>query len=143
MNHIKKLEQAALIFQKIQILDAEIIEIDKFAILASDYPTECSVELKMKPNTKEGKEKVLDSDGSLIIPREVGNSYDSFGDYRSLFSFMPSMLGQASTQPSNLTTLNKSVSDSILLGICGVLIAEKRGQRAEYIQELKELGFHL
>ena len=138
MNHIKKLEQAALIFKKIQILDAEIIEIDKFAILASDYPTECSVELKMKPNTKEAKEKVLDSDGSLIIPREGAIDYSS---YRSIFSFMT--MPESSAKPSNLTTLNKSVSDSILLGICGVLIAEKRGQRAEYIQELKELGFQL
>ena len=67
--NIKKLEKATKIYEQIKILDAQISELEKFAMLVANGEIKSSFELKIEDlgKQKEDAEKVgFDEDGSLI-----------------------------------------------------------------------------
>ena len=129
----KKLDKAKKIFEKIIVLDAEIIEIDKIANSVANEDVQVTLSLSVRNLSKDSSNSVgLDEDGSLV--------YGSMKwlDYGSLFGFGSS----SKKQKENKFTerIEKQVSESVSLNILGVLLAEKNLERDILIKELSKLG---
>lgn len=134
---IKNLEKATKILEQIKVLDAEIIEIDKIALLVADGGNTLSLELKVQPNNPNEKKEILDSDGSLIDHNKpIG--YDGLfggilGHYRSMCEPIKPFT------PHHI--LKKELNESSTLHILGLLLREKQFIRFSLIEKLEKLGF--
>jgi hypothetical protein len=131
--NLKKLEKAAKIYEKIKELDAQIIEIDKFAMMAANQEIKASFELKIENLTKE-KEDVpkvgFDGDGSLQF------SYDRM--MRSMM--MPTFIyGQTPQKKDNEYLLKQNLSENNTLNILGILLYEKQSIRNALLSQLEGL----
>jgi hypothetical protein len=117
--NIKKLEKATKIYEQIKVLDAQIIEIDKFAMLVANSETKSSFELKCKDlgKKKDNEEKVgFDADGSLIKGQTEG--------YRSMFDlWMPRLYTTtADKKNENEIVLKNELSVNAVMSILGILL---------------------
>lgn len=134
---IKDLEKATKVLDQIKILDSEIIEIDKLALLIADGSNVITIELKVQ-TLDEAKKEVLDSDGSLIDHNRT-RSHEFFGGilghYRSIC--------EPIKPPAPLHLLRKELNESSALHILGLLLREKQFIRISLIEKIKKLGFKI
>lgn len=137
--NIKKLEKATNIYKKIKILDAQIIEIDKFAMLVANSETKSSFELKCEDlgKNEEDEQKIqFDDDGSLI--KGISDVPKSLFDL-----WMPRYSLSSENKKENVTILKNELSENAVMSILGVLLYEKNAQIQVLMTQLKDIGVDL
>lgn len=140
---ISQLPKATEILKDIQVLDKEIIEINRFAMLIANGNTKCSFELNVEDLDKKSKEESkvsFDEDGSLMhesplrhfqtIMRGFTVEYDPAYEFRSTSPF----------KKESTNSLQKEISDTSSLQILGVLLEEKESKRKSLLSELHKMG---
>lgn len=71
---LKTIEKAAKILDRIKVLDNEIIEIDRIAMMVASDDTKSSFELRIEnlsPDKEKQKSDLFDEDGSLKKSRKL------------------------------------------------------------------------
>lgn len=133
----KKLEKATKIYGEIKALDAEIIEIDRFAMLVANGEIKSSFTLTVEDvgKKKEDETKVsFDEDGSLV------------GLHKKMMSslMMPMWFCSGSvsleSENENYHTLKNELSENATLNVLGVLLCEKQAKRRILLNSLDKLG---
>ena len=131
----KNLEKATKLYEKIKQLDAEIIEIEKFALIVANNETECSFEIRCKDFTKqkEDEEKVkFDENGSLLDSRR----YTSLLNAYSFLSSIP----RRYTEDKNETIIKSQLSVNNVMAMLGILLNDKQTKRQHLIDKLSQLS---
>ena len=136
---IKELGKASKLLDKLKVIDADIIEIEKIAQLLASGNSKQSMVLAVtdtSPET-EPKKQVLDSDGSLTQPSMSvdGNTLT--------FSFfgLNSRPFPENRQDNRTKKLDVQLSDTTALQVWGVLLEQKLIARGDLIKKLENLGF--
>jgi len=129
----KKLEKAAKLYEQIKQLDADIIEIDKFALTVANNETESFFELRCKDLTKQKeKENKLEFDEDGSIKRE--------GDNTLRLSLLSGWM-----LPTNITITNDDIviksqlSVNNVMNMLGILLHDKQTKRQQIIEKLNKL----
>jgi len=127
---IKKLEKATKIYERIRVLDGEIIEIEKNAMLVANGETKSGFELKIEnlAGVENSEEDSDDKNDSGI------GGYFTFG-----------ILGYIERKNNIRENKNESIFKSDLsvnstMAILGVLLHEKQHQRQILISKLEKMG---
>jgi hypothetical protein len=134
---LKELEKATGMLQDIKILDNEIIEIEKMAMLIANNDTESMFTLQVWDKDKEHEEKnkvSFDEDGSL-------QSRGSFADY--LMSGMLPFVAPKFDKNEHVSTIKYDLSVNASMQILGVLLWEKQNKRQSLIQKLNKYGINI
>jgi hypothetical protein len=130
--NLSKLSKINEGFERLKVLDKEILAIER---LANDIATK-SVELELnlkcvKPEDK--KEQVLDSDGNLITGDRPSSGF-------GLFSYITY---SEPKKPTNETAYLEYISDTTALQVLGVLIMQKQEQRNLILKTFEKWGVEL
>lgn len=138
MKTIKQLERAAKLYKEIKVIDAQIIELDKWAIKIANEGFKISIDISFEERQKQ-KEVSFDLDGSLIFDRQA----DAPSMFTSIFqSFMPyGYNGQEKKKDEN--SIKKVISESTCLIILGGMLSELMDNKHNIINELKKIGIEL
>ena len=134
---IKKLQRAAKILGKLKTVDLEIIELDKIAQKALDYPKSCSIELFVEAQEKEDNKRAIDAERHVFDPRNPSGLLQYYMDMQT-----GKLCGIGGGSHSETASLKKEVSDSIILGVIGVMLSEKHEQRKVLLEQLNKLGIN-
>lgn len=144
--NIKKLEHASKIFEQIKALDASIIEIDRFAMLAANGEIKSHFTLSVEDVGKKKEEAgkvTLDEEGFL----KRGGPYDDLYDLIKTGMLRPLAMGPIGyfreDKTPNDHILKQDLSENATLHILGVLLYEKRTARQMLIDQLKTYGFSI
>ena len=135
---IKRLEKATKIYEQIKLLDAEIIEIDRFAMLIANGEIKSSFELKVDDigSKKEDENKVrFDSDGSIINTQQMQTMM-----YNSIFPSWFQQIDNSTIKNKNEHSLKYPISDHTTMSILGILLCEKQSKRKSLLNDLEQLG---
>lgn len=140
---LTQLEKAQKLYARVKELDGEIIEVEKLAQLISSKKT--SIKLSLKVNDLEkvnDSDKVtLDEDGSL----KYGSEASSMAS-RMFGLWMPSPFGSCTDiakKDAPDSQFKSEISDSVCLGILGVLLASKMEARELAIKALNKIGVQI
>lgn len=127
--NLTKLERATRLYAKIKVLDSEIIEIDRFAMIVANGDIKATLELTIE----DPAEKVE----AISDPQE--SAWDRFAREHGIRILE---LGSATWKPPNHKNqvLNRTISESTTLSILGVLLYEKQTQRKKLLDELDTIG---
>lgn len=130
---LKELDKAQRLYARIKELDAEIIGIEKLASLVSTKKTSIKLSLRIEDleKVKDSEKTIIDCDGSLSL------GYDSLGVFRF---FMPSSLGSPKEATKHDGSLESDLTDSVCLGVLGVLLQSKIEARELAIKSLNRMG---
>lgn len=133
--NFKSLEKAAKLYEQVKKLDAQIIEIEKFALIVANNDTESSFELKCKDLTKkkEIEEKVeFDEDGSIVKKSE-------FTRISALYGIMPSLLSHTTDKKEDEIVIKSKLSVTNVMSILGLLLHDLQSKRQSIIDNLNNL----
>lgn len=126
----KKLDKAQKYYEQVKKLDAEIIEIEKLAQLMADGG-KVSFKISCEPKVNHEKQKVLDSDGSLII-------HDGAPRLSFSFSSIWGVEKVKAPKPKH-PHIKGELTDTLGLTILGVLLADKQKQKALITKRLEKI----
>lgn len=135
--NLKELQKAQKLYDRIKELDAEIIEVEKVAQYVADKKASVKFSIKVTDTEKvKDKDKVsLDADGSLVYGQR--SPLDAY-------KFMFSPFGLPSCTPEKKESPDASykcdVSESVCLGVLGVVLASKMEARELAMKALKKIG---
>jgi len=135
----KKLKKATNLLEKVEIIDKEIIEIDKMALSILNNETKIEFDLKVENISKNKDDEIkvtIDEDGSLSIRKDMEEMMQ-----RSIFRF--SFMGsqeESKKEKKNSISISKKINDKIALQILGVILCEKNFERESLIKQLNRLG---
>jgi hypothetical protein len=128
--NFKKLEKAQKYYQQVKRLDAEIIEIEKLAVLMAEGG-KVGFEISCEPKVDEGKKKVLDGDGSLLV--------NGGGEDRYTFYLYGCDRPTVTIEKPKKNHIKCEVIDSVGLQLLGVLMAEKQSARKKLLTKLSKI----
>lgn len=127
---IKKLESAARIIQKVKELDADIIQIDKFAMLIANEHVNCSFTLNVEDMAPKSEIVNLEPEKSSKM------NYDG-----GLITFWTS---RHTEQPKkNISSFSSEANENTALHLLGVLLMDKQNQRTTLLNQLTKYGVQL
>jgi hypothetical protein len=148
--NIQELERSQKIYAQIKDLDAEIIEIEKVAILVANGNAEVNLSLNVKDTTpkKEESEKVeFDEDGSFKSSLGSGLNFrmgiiSPWGTGESLFEkvYGKSVIEKEDNSGSKLKAC---LSENLSLNVLAILLYDKQTRRAKLIKSLNRIGVTL
>lgn len=153
MIKIKDIEKVNSLYKEVKELDAEIIAIEKLAILASKADLRSSLTINYVDLTpkEEPKKNIFDSDG--FIKREFTTDYENptaphqyvtmsiEEAMRRSFENFTGLRNRTTEISSGVSGhLNIKIKESTILIILEQLMFEKKKQRTQIIQTLKQLG---
>ena len=141
--NINKLEKATKILEQIKVIDAEIIEIDKLAIIILNNETNIQLALNVENLTKakEAKEKVsFDEDGSMSILRSAMDEYRNTFLPLNMLKYSGVDYAKPKFRDRNFS---QPLSDKLTLQILGVLLCEKNAIKDGLIKKLVGFGFSI
>lgn len=133
---IQKMDKVIKIYEKVRVLDVEIIEPEKQAMILCNDETDVSIDFKVVNNTTKKDEGIkLDADGSLPSTE-------------SIFSSMMRSYTFCSTTPEtkenkNVKTFNHNVSITNALKILHILLGDKLQKRIKLLNQLKKYGVEI
>jgi hypothetical protein len=140
--NINKLEKATKILEKIKLIDAEIIEIDKLAhiILNNETNIQLAINVENLTKAKEAKEKVsFDEDGSMTIEDKAIDAFrNSFYPADRFKIYMDGVRTKKSDR-----NFSQPLSDKLTLQILGVLLCEKNAIKDSLMKKLVGFGFSI
>lgn len=131
--NFKQLDMAARIYDQIKALDAEIIEIDRIALLVANGDTQSSFELKIEDIGGRNEE-----DGNV--------QSDQWGpifaiQLRPIEDWLNSLNGHRfSGHPYRNNILKNQLSESSTMRILGVLLGDKQSKREALLDQLEAIG---
>lgn len=128
--HIKHLQKADTLLKRLQSLDKEIIQIEKYAFKIKD--THHEIHMVLSHSKSEEEKAILDEDGSLS--RSPFHSLMMGG----LISWDYNRKPAQTKEDCSLT-----VNEVIALQVLGVMIAHKEAERMDIIRQLMEMGFEV
>ena len=129
LREVEKLKDA---YERIRVLDGEIVEIEKMAMPISEKRTRIGLSLSVEDLEK--KQPVqFDEDGSLM---SSGDS-STWGLGR-MFAVNPFRTNVAKSSIDIMLSFN--LSDTIALRLLGELYASKDAERKEILKYFRELG---
>jgi hypothetical protein len=130
---LKELEKAQRLYARIKELDAEIISIERLALLASTKKTSIKLSLTIEDleKVKDSEKTIIDCDGSLSL------GHDSLGVFKF---FMPSFPGTPKKAQEHDGSLESDLTDSVCLGVLDVLLQSKIEARELAIKSLNRMG---
>lgn len=135
--NLRNLEQATAVLAKIKVLDAEIIELDKFAMMIANGEIKSSFDLKLLDLEKQEKEEnkqVLDEDGSIIKMK--------YSDFLPLTFNWSAGASSVPAKNPNEHTLSNDLSELVALQVMGVMLCDKQEKRTKLIKQLNSYGIH-
>jgi len=141
--NIKQIEKANKILLDIKILDSEIIELEKFAMLIADGEVTIDFSLNVHDLKKkrEQEEKIsFDEDGSLISALEKMRNRLS---YYSPFAMGGLVEYQNADSKSHVKNLTNILNENEGLQVLGVLLGIKQQKRQRLIESLNKIGVNL
>ncbi len=120
----KKLEKATLLYEKIKLLDADIIELDKMALVAADGDKKFKISISYEKVDKE-KVKIEEDDDSMI----------------GMLAHMQRRLSYSmcSPAPKNTVKYKKEASENTVLNVLAVLLIEKKTERERHLKTVSKL----
>lgn len=128
---LKQLKKAADIFKEIEILDAEIVKIEKLFDMVSNKKTSCRLNITIED--LEDKDKVqFDEDGSIINNNSNGT-----------YTFNLLSWGSQKATPTNIHSFENELNDLNTLELLAAIGKIKVATRTNYITQLKEIGINL
>ena len=136
---ISKVQKAAKIIEKIKAIDAEIIEIDRIAMLVANGNSENSFDLIIKEikQPDEDKNPVLDADGSLINQEKPKSLFEQYA-----LGWLNPIVAEPK-KDENITIFKNLLSEKSTLLILGVLLEEKHSKRQSYVKSLQKIGIEI
>lgn len=135
---ISKFEKAQKIYERVQKLDGEIIDIERLAHICAEGHNEINLQIKIKNLSKANDKKVLfDCDGSLIDP----NRQETPGMFS--FSFMLGSADPKKKEDKYTDRLEEIISDEVTLQVLGVLILQKQQERHALMLTLQKMGLEI
>lgn len=140
--NIKKLEIATRILADLKKLDAEIIEIEKFAMKIANGQVKSSFTLNLYELGKRHKEDKVsfDEDGSLVR----GNRPDIMSRFmRSHFPPNFIIMDDFEEEKPSKDKLKYELSDTTTLQVLGVILGEKTTIRSKMIKQLNRYGISI
>lgn len=130
----KLLKKAAITMERIRVLDSEIIQIDKLAMLCAEGKLKSTIELTAHEE-KEEKLK-LDDDGFIVKPTTDNKpSWHTGG----ILSFMMDY-NTAPKAEENVHVIKTPLSESETFQFLGFLLQLKDTERKVLVKQLKEYG---
>lgn len=138
---LPQLKKAQKLFDRVQELDKEIIEIEKSADLIANKKTDIKLSLKVNDIEKveQDKNKVhFDEDGSL----SCGDPADYMR--RAMYG-LPMFAFADPAKPKKEYTIKQDcvISDNVALQVLGVLLADKMEARKLAIKALNKIGIEI
>lgn len=133
---IKELEQATKILQSIKILDNEIAEIEKIAMIVANSDTGSSIELKVVDYDKPAEATKEDNDEEV----------DDKDPFMGLGMFAYISRNHNSDNPKkedNVHRINYDLSLNGTMQMLGVLLYEKQSKRTLLIKKLNKYGINI
>ena len=139
--NFKKLEKATKIYEQIKLIDAQIIEIDRFALLVANGEIKSSFELKIEDigKKKEDAGRVgFDEDGSLV-KKGLQNTL-GLDSYFMPVSWLSRFSNPEQECSKNDHLLKHELGINATMQILGVLLCEKKAMRQSLLSNLESLG---
>jgi hypothetical protein len=138
----KQLIKCNKALRKIEKLDSEIINIEKITMLVSNGEFESSFELKIRDLSRKDRkqqESLFDGDGSLNFDN---TPYGLLASLSKLYGCSSYQL-QAKKEEKFDFTLKPTLSESSILRILGILLAELQYERESLLNELQRHGIKI
>jgi hypothetical protein len=137
MNQKTLLKSVATI-ERIKVLDAEIISLEKLAMNVADRDHDCVISIKATDLTpaKEKKAKVLDEDGSLVKPSD-SSPLDMM---RIMYGGFIMSNDSPKKKEEKANTSDFDITNTDLLQVLGFLIGSRDRERTQYMEALNDLG---
>ena len=139
--NIKTLEKASKIIEQIKKLDAEIIELDKYAMKLINSNSEINLTLSFDKENNESDKVNFDEDGSLINMPRMEYISPFFMTHNPLFG-AGGFCGEPKKQ-NDTETLNRKLSESATLKIIGIILIELNDKRNDLISKVNKIGIQL
>jgi hypothetical protein len=128
---IKTIKKLSNILAEIEVLDAEVMRIEKTALLIADKPTNCTLKISFENPLKEENKKILDGDGSLIN-NDAPDYYGSI--FRSMMYGMPSK----SSKPDTRYHHKEHINEVTTLHILNFILMQKNKERELLLKEIQK-----
>lgn len=126
---IKDLQQSADLIKRLEVLENELNDLQKFALKVKDKSITLKLNLSYENPASESVR--FDEDGSMTIG--LDHSYFPSG---GLMGF----LGRRNPTSDNKETYGSDVNEVLTLEILGVIAAHKEAEIMYIIQQLKRIG---
>lgn len=145
--NIKQLEKSQKMYLEVKSLDAEIIEIEKIAILVVDGNAEVNLSLKVKdttPKPKESDKAKFEEDGSQRSTPSIGMGFDVRDPWSSLFpKYFSDSVKNHTVSEQGCSVLRSELSDNLSLNVLAILLDDKLRKREKLIKSLNRIGVTL
>ena len=129
LSEVEKLKEA---YERIRVLDGEIVEIEKMAMFVSEKRTKIALTLSVE-DTEKKQPVQFDEDGSLMS----SDGSNTWGLGR-MFARNPFSTNDAKSSIDIMLSFN--LSDTIALRLLGELYASKDAERKEILKFFREIG---
>ena len=141
--NLTKLEKAVKILEQIKVLDKEISEIDRYAMMIANGEVTAKCELKFaKPNEKPNeKPKENDTNINNILAERYGNNYTPFSLFRDIMRFANDL--PTETKKEETLLLKYDLTDKLTLSVLAVFLSDKQTERQKLINKIKSLGINI
>lgn len=130
--HIKYLQKADTLLKRLQSLDKEIIQIEKYAQKVKDMHQD--IQLSLSHEKADYEKIIIDEDGSL--PAIAFNP------------FLGGLIGYGHNRHQPIPKTSKenceiTISEVVALQVLGVLVSYKEAERMGIVNRLIEMGFEV
>lgn len=129
LSEVEKLKEA---YERIRVLDGEIVEIEKMAMFVSEKRTKIALTLSVE-DTEKKQPVQFDEDGSLMSS-DGSNTWGLGG----MFARNPFSTNVAKSGIDIMLSFN--LSDTTALRLLGELYASKDAERKEILKFFREIG---
>lgn len=135
--NLKTIAKIQATVDRLKVLDAEIISLDKLGMQLADRSHECKVKFSVKDLAPPQPEKqaVLDEDGSL----KKEGSIDIAASYFSNF-YGYGLSQKLKKEDKDKTLVDFDLTDNELLQVIAFLINTRQAERTQYLDALEKLG---
>ena len=144
--NIKQLERSQKIYSELKSLDAEIIEIEKIALLLVDGNAEVKLNLSVKDTTPKPEKIEIDEEGDIKPVQSGGLSFSILGSSMDMFQRIYGTPGYSTLGTTSQVTKDTGdmssydISESLSLNILAILLNEKLDKRTKLIKSLNRIG---
>ncbi len=134
--NLNKLEKATEVYKQIQIIDKQVSEFEKMAMLVAEGNVKISLDLNIIDLDKKRKSEnklVFDEDNSIVFE----------GTHMMMFGSTFQMLEppkKNKTKPEYVSDFKNEISERTALNVFGVLLLEKKEHKRILLNKLKEYG---
>ena len=134
---LTKVDKVFKVYEKVKVLDAEIIELDKVAMQLANDDTDVCLDFKITNFTPKKEEE-----STTIGLQSIFESYKRELSFSSLWG-QPTSTTPEQNSNNNTTVFNHQVSTNNALKILGLLLSDKLEKRERLLTKLKNMGVNI